>query len=243
MKRCLIAIFLMTAMLWCDLVAQAQEKQEASPPAFVDEDGDGIDDRVTFRHRLSQRSRGSALLWVLSAQLTEAQRMALQARINELLEGGAELPEVRRAIFAQLEGFGVDLTETFLTRLSAVLTEDQMSALRKKAEALKANGATYHRIYREIRDELAVMGINWEGQRPDYSSSRLTEGEMFELQKKIDKLIADGVSRVEIQQAIHAELEEIKRRNRRRSRTADDRGGPPPRSPEERNERSGNQGN
>lgn len=241
MKRCLIAIFLMTAMLWCDLVAQAQEKQEASPPAFVDEDGDGIDDRVTFRHRLSQRSRGSALLWVLSARLTEAQRMALQARINELLEGGAELPEVRRAIFAQLEGFGVDLTETFLTRLSAVLTEDQMSALRKKAEALKANGATYHRIYREIRDELAVMGINWEGQRPDYSSSRLTEGEMFELQKKIDKLIADGVSRVEIQQAIHAELEEIKRRNRRRSRTADDRGGPPPRSPEK--ERSRNQGN
>ena len=241
MKRCLIAILLMTATLWCDAVAQAQEKQEASPPAFVDENGDGIDDRVTFRHRLSQRSRGSALLWVLSAQLTEAQRMALQARINELLEGGAELPEVRRAIFAELEGFGVDLTETFLTRLSAVLTEDQMSALRKKAEALKANGATYHRIYREIRDELAVMGINWEGQRPDYSSSQLTEDQMSELQKKIDKLIADGASRVEIQKTIHAELEEIKRRNRRRGRAAEDRGGPQPRSPEK--ERSGNQGN
>ena len=122
-----------------------------------------------------------------------------------------------------------------------MLTEDQMSALRKKAEDLKANGATYYRIYREIRDELAVMGINWEGQRPDYSGSQLTEGEMSELQKKIDKLIADGASRVEIQKAIHAELEEIKRRNRRRSRTADDRGGPPPRSPER--ERSGKQGN
>jgi len=88
---------------------------------------------------------------------------------------------------------------------------------------------------------LAVMGINWEGQRPDYSGSQLTEGEMSELQKKIDKLIADGASRVEIQKAIHAELEEIKRRNRRRSRTAGDRGGPPPRSPER--ERSGKQGN
>lgn len=240
MKRYLIAIFLTTAMLWCDAIARAQEKQEESPPTFVDEDGDGIDDRVTFRHRLSQRSRGSALLWVLSAPLTKAQRMALQARINELLEGGAELPEIRRAIFAELEGFGVDLTETFLTRLSAVLTEDQMSALRKKAEALKANGATYQRIYREIRDELAVMGINWEGQRPDYSGSRLTEGEMSELQKKIDKLIADGASRVEIQKAIHAELEEIKRRNRRRSRTAGDRGGPPPRSPEREKEKSTN---
>ena len=241
MKRCLIAILLMTAMLWCDAFANTQEKQEESPPAFVDEDGDGIDDRVTFRHRLSQRSRGSALLWVLSAQLTEAQRMDLQARINKLLAEEATPREIRRAIFAELEGFGVDLTETFLTRLNAVLTEDQMSALRKKAEDLKANGATYYRIYREIRDELAVMGINWEGQRPDYSGSQLTEGEMSELQKKIDKLIADGASRVEIQKAIHVELEEIKRRNRRRSRTADDRGGPPPRSPER--ERSGKQGN
>ena len=51
---------------------------------------------------------------------------------NSLRLEGLFLPE--------LEGFGVDLTETFLTRLSAVLTEDQMSALRKKAEALKANG-------------------------------------------------------------------------------------------------------
>ncbi len=242
MKRYLIAILLMTAMLWCDLVAQAQEKQEESPPAFVDEDGDGIDDRVTFRHRLSQRSRGSALLWVLSAPLTEAQRMALQAKINELLEGGAELREIRRAIFVELEDFGVDLTETFLTRLSAVLTEDQMAALRKKAEVLKANGATYQRIYREIRDELAVMGINWEGQRPDYSSSQLTEDQMSDLQKKIDKLIADGASRVEIQKAIHAELEEITRRNRRRSRAAGDRGGQPM-SSERKKQRSGKQGN
>ncbi|MXZ10880.1 MAG: hypothetical protein F4Y79_15740 [Gemmatimonadetes bacterium] len=241
MKRYLIAIFVIIATLWCDAFANTQEKQEESPPAFVDENGDGIDDRVTFRHRQGLRSRGSALLWVLSAQLTKAQRTTLQARINELLAEEATPREIRRAIFAELEGFGVDLTETFLTRLNAVLTEDQMSALRKKAEALKANGATYYRIYREIRDELAVMGINWEGQRPDYSGSQLTEGEMSDLQKKIDKLIADGASRVEIQKAIHVELEEIKRRNRRRSRTAGDRGGPPPRSPER--ERSGKQGN
>ncbi|MDE2698643.1 MAG: hypothetical protein OXI23_07235 [Gemmatimonadota bacterium] len=241
MKRCLIAIFLIIATLWCDAFANTQEKQEESPPAFVDENGDGIDDRVTFRHRQGLRSRGSALLWVLSAQLTKVQRTTLQAKINELLAEEATAREIRMAIFAELEGFGVDLTETFLTRLNAVLTEDQMAALRKKAEALKANGATYYRIYREIRDELAVMGINWEGQRPDYSGSQLTEGEMSDLQKKIDKLIADGASRVEIQKAIHAELEEIKRRNRRRSRTAGDRGGPPPRSPER--ERSGKQGN
>ena len=241
MKRCLIAIFLIIATLWCDAFANTQEKQEESPPAFVDENGDGIDDRVTFRHRQGLRSRGSALLWVLSAQLTKVQRTTLQAKINELLAEEATAREIRMAIFAELEGFGVDLTETFLTRLNAVLTEDQMAALRKKAEALKANGATYYRIYREIRDELAVMGINWEGQRPDYSGSQLTEGEMSDLQKKIDKLIADGASRVEIQKAIHAELEEIRRRNRRRSRAADERGGPPPRSPER--ERSGKQGN
>ncbi len=241
MKRYLIAIFVIIATLWCDAFANTQEKQEESPPAFVDENGDGIDDRVTFRHRQGLRSRGSALLWVLSAQLTKVQRTTLQARINELLAEEATAREIRMAIFAELEGFGVDLTETFLTRLNAVLTEDQMAALRKKAEALKANGATYYRIYREIRDELAVMGINWEGQRPDYSGSQLTEGEMSDLQKKIDKLIADGASRVEIQKAIHAELEEINRRNRRRSRTAGDRGGPPPRSPER--ERSGKQGN
>ncbi len=242
MKRCLIAILLMIATLWCGSVAKTQEKQEESPLAFVDENGDGIDDRVTFRHRLSLRSRGSALLWVLAAPLTKAQRIALQVRINELLAGGAEPREIRRAIFAELEGFGVDLTETFLTRLNAVLTEDQMSALRKKAEALKANGATYNRIYREIRDELAVMGINWERQRPDYYNSLLTEGQMSVLQKKIDKLVADGASRVEIQKAINAELEEIMRRNRRRSRTSGDRGGSPSRLSEEKKEKSGKKG-
>ena len=73
MKRCLIAILLMIATLWCGSVANTQGKQEESPPAFVDENGDGIDDRVTFRHRLSLRSRGSALLWVLAAPLTKAQ--------------------------------------------------------------------------------------------------------------------------------------------------------------------------
>ena len=74
MKRYLIAILLIIATLWCDAFANTQEKQEESPPAFVDEDGNGIDDRVTFRHRQGLRSRGSALLWVLSAQLTKAQR-------------------------------------------------------------------------------------------------------------------------------------------------------------------------
>lgn len=240
MKRSLIAILLMTAMLWCDAVARAEEKQEKLPPTFVDENGDGIDDRVTFRHRQGLRSRGSALLWVLSAQLTKAQRVALQVRINELLAEEATPREIRRAIFSELEGFGVDLTETFLTRLNALLTKDQMDALRKKAEALKARGATYYRIYREIRDELAVMGISWEGQRPDYSRSQLTEGQMSVLQEKIDKLIADGASRVEIQKVINAELEKIMRRNRRRSRAADDRDSPPPRSPEIEKSRSTN---
>jgi len=210
MKQQLILIFglVIIATVWYG-PALAQKKDETPPPAFIDENGDGIDDRATFRHRQSQKMGGSTLLSVLSAQLTKAQRTALQAKINELLANGSTAHEIQKAVFAELENFGVDLTDTFLTRFKTVLTEEQMSELRKKVEGLKAEGATYREIQKAIHDELTQMGIAQGRRGPDRVGSLITEDQMSTLQKKIDGLVAEGASRRDIQKAINAELRSL----------------------------------
>lgn len=208
MKRWMI-LMLGLAALWSGPSAQAQEKDEALAPAFIDENGDGIDDRETFRHRQSRRLGGSALLSVLSAQLTKAQRTALQAKINELLSGGATPDQIQDAVFAELESFGVDLTATFLGQFETRLTADQMAALRTRIDALKAEGASYMDIHRALHSELADLGIDWGERKPDHFGSLMTRDQMTELQKKIDGLVADGASRTDIQKAIDAEMEAL----------------------------------
>ena len=249
MKRWVITMLglLMAVTFCCETVAQAQEKKS---PVFVDEDGDGIDDRATFRHRQARSVGGGALLSVLSAQLTEAQRTALQAKINALLASGASADEIQKAVFAELEGFGVDLTGAFLTRFDKMLTKDQKVKLRKKAEALKAKGAAYGDIQRAMQSEMASMGIAWNKRDSDPFGAMITKDQMSALQKKIDGLVAGGASRIDVQKAIDKELKAMgidlpsrARRNpsdfwrdRRKGRGSSGRGGQPHR-PEKKSDK------
>ncbi|MCZ6634540.1 MAG: hypothetical protein O7G87_14130 [bacterium] len=209
----------MAAMLWGGPVAEAQDTgEEAAPtPSFVDENGDGIDDRQTMRHRRGRRGRrapqGGALMSVVTAELTEEQRAALQEKINGLMADGATKQQIQDAIHAELEAFGVDVTGNFLNKFGSVLTEEQMAGLQAKVDALKADGATYSDIQTAVRAELETLGIERPGRTRRgpgaHLGSVLTEEQRAGIQAKVDALIADGAPRTEIRTAINAELEAL----------------------------------
>lgn len=169
---------------------------------FIDEDGDGIHDRAAFRHRRG----GSALLSLISAQLTDVQRAALQEKISALISNGATHLEIQEAVFAELEGFGIDVIAAYLERFSPALTEEQLAGLKGKLDALKANGATQAEIRAALHQEITALGV-FNGDRGlDRLGRILTEEQMADLQVKIDALVAQGAARSDIHAAIQAEL-------------------------------------
>ncbi len=197
------------ALLWAGPTVEAQDNGDAPPPGFVDENGDGIDDGVSFRHRRGGRHRGGALMSVVFSNLTKEQRASLQEKINTLITSGATQEEIHEAVHAELEGFGVDVIGDYLNRYSGRLTEDQLASLKETAEALKAEGATYRDIQAAVREELVELGITKPAKGLYRLSSVLTEDQMSVLQGKIDALVAEGASRGDIRAAIGAELETL----------------------------------
>jgi len=193
--------------VWDSPVANAQDSAEDPVPAFVDENGDGIDDNAAMRHRRGRRS--GKLLSVVFAELSEEERAALQEMINGLIANGATRTEINDAIFSELEGYGVDLTDNHLERLGSVLSEEQLSSLQEKIDALKADGATHSEIQAAIRSEMESLGIERGKKRPPGLGSVLSEEQMASLQAKIDGLVSEGASRTEIREAINVELETL----------------------------------
>ena len=175
--------------------------------SFVDEDGDGIHDNVTFKHRFGRRGR-----WArrgLRGQLTEEQRAALKEKIAALKAEDATKAEIRAAIDAQFEEWGIEAPERSLGRLGSLLTEEQQTALKEKIGALKAEDATRA----EIREAIGAQLEEWDIEVPERGSGRLgsllTEEQHVALREKIDALKAEDATRAEIHTAIHAELEAL----------------------------------
>lgn len=84
---------------------QAQANSDA---AYQDEDGDGIDDRDRARHRMGRRGifgNGPRL------QLDATQRAELKALVDGLRESEATREEVRTAVDAKLDEWGVERSE------------------------------------------------------------------------------------------------------------------------------------
>jgi uncharacterized small protein (DUF1192 family) len=205
MKHGMMFLLVLATLGWHAPVVYAQDATEGT--TFVDENGDGIDDNARLKHRFGHR-HGGMLLSVVSAQLTEEQRAALQEKINALIAAGATHTEIQNAVFTELESFGIDVTALYLNRYSSVLTEEQMAALKTKIDVLKAEGATFDTIHTAIRTELASLGITWPGKGNDLDrlGTVLTAEQLATLQAKVDALVAEGASREAIHEAIHAEL-------------------------------------
>ncbi len=208
MKHWIMFLLVLAALIGHAPVVYAQDATERT--TFVDENGDGIDDNARLKHRFGHR-HGGMLLSVVSAQLTEEQRAALQEKINALIAAGATHTEIQNAIFTELENFGIDVTALYLNRYSSVLTEEQLAALKTKIDALKSKGATFDTIHTAIRSELTSLGITWPGKGNDLDrlGAMLTAEQMVTLQAKVDALVAEGASREAIHEAIHAELKAL----------------------------------
>ena len=212
MKRCMILGIALSLVLILGGESPVQARDAASDtrPAFVDENGDGIDDNITFRHRFGRwHGRGFGLL---PAPLTEEQRAALKDKIAALVEDGATKDEIREAVYGELKVLGIDVFSGYFKRLDSMLTDEQRAALQEKVDALKAEDATYAEIHEAIRADLESLGVaehrkGFRGFRRLYSV--LTDEQIVSLQEKIDALKTEGATRDEIRTAAKAELEAL----------------------------------
>ena len=95
---CSIALAL-TCALW------SGQDARAAGPVFVDENADGIDDNVRISYHRGHRGvlggRGA------SSQLTEEQRAELKTLVDGLKESDTSREDIRAAVKAKLEEWGV----------------------------------------------------------------------------------------------------------------------------------------
>ena len=237
----------LTGVLW------GGQDVQAAGPVFVDENADGIDDNVRISYHRGRRGvlgqRGP------SSQLTEEQRAELKALVDGLKESETSKEDIRAAVKAKLEEWGVEfpersavspglaklltdeqeaelttliagLKESDTSRediraaveakleewgverpergLDALLTEDQETAIRVLVEWLKAEGKSSTEIRAAVNEQLEAWGI----ERPERGlAAVLTEAQEAELKTLIEGLRASDTSREDIRAAVDAQLE------------------------------------
>ena len=93
----------LTGVLW------GGQDVQAAGPVFVDENADGIDDNVRISHHRGRRGvlgqRGG------SSQLTKEQRAELKALVDGLKESETSKEDIRAAVKAKLEEWGIEFPE------------------------------------------------------------------------------------------------------------------------------------
>ena len=173
---------------------------KAAGPVFVDENADGIDDNVRISYHRGRRGvlggRGT------SSQLTEEQRAELKTLVDGLKESDTSREDIRAAVKAKLEEWGIERPER---GLDALLTEDQETAIKVLIEWLRAEGKSSEEIRTAVNEQLEEWGI----ERPERGlAAVLTEDQEAELKTLIDGLRASDTSREDIRAAVDAKLEE-----------------------------------
>jgi len=118
------------------------------------------------------------------ANLTEDQRAEIRAKVTEMKKAGAAREEIREAVGAMLQGYGVELPEDLgqhprhrrpgLRRLCADLTEDQRAAIRTKVETLKAEQASPEEIRAAVREMLVEYGVELPEAAPEETAPDIT---------------------------------------------------------------------
>ena len=136
---------------------QAQANSDA---AYQDEDGDGIDDRDRARHRMGRRGifgNGPRL------QLDATQRAELKALVDGLRESEATREEVRTAVDAKLDEWGVERPErpdgSEREGRHSALSEDQRAELKALVDGLRESEATREEIRTAVDAKLDEWGV------------------------------------------------------------------------------------
>lgn len=188
----------LTCALW------GGQDAEAAGPVFVDENADGIDDNVRISYHRGRKGvfgrRGS------SSQLTEEQRAELKTLVDGLKESDTSREDIRAAVKAKLEKWGVEFPErpAISSGLAEVLTDDQEAALTTLIEGLRASDMSREDIRAAVDAKLEEWGI----ERPERGlDALLTEDQEVAITVLIEWLRAEGKSNEEIRVAVNEQLE------------------------------------
>lgn len=207
MRQWITATAVAAVVTCVGLPHQAQAQDEIDDAGFVDENADGVHDG--FHGRRHHRH-----LAHLAAQLTEEQIAELRATIEELKESDATREEMKTAVDAVLESFGVDVPDVgdhLAARFGDALTDEQIQAIVDKVNTLREAGATRDVVQGAVHDLLEGYGVDLPDVT-DHLTARfgemLTEEQLAQLVEEVTALEDAGATRDEIRAAVDASLED-----------------------------------
>ena len=150
--------------------------------------------------------------------LTEEQRETVREKIAELREAGVERGEIRAAVDAMLEEYGVELPAGAGHRFGpppfmADLTDEQREALHVKMSEMRSEGATREEIRSAMGEILEGYGVelpeHWgEGRSPRGFFGKLTGEQREAVREKMREMRGAGASREEVRAAVRQMLEQ-----------------------------------
>jgi hypothetical protein len=126
-------------------------------PAFVDENGDGINDVVGKHHRHGRRG----ILGSAGAQLSDVQKTEIKTIVDGLKASEATREEVRAAVEAKFADWGIALPErpSITAVLGDALSEGQATELTALIDGLRASDASREDIHAAVEGQLETWGI------------------------------------------------------------------------------------
>jgi len=150
------------------------------------------------------------------SQLTDEQKGELQQLLDSLRDSGATPKEIRDAINAKLEEWGIEIPELSDKQRPeppwmSQFTDEQKVELQQLLDSLRESGATPEETREAINAKLKEWGIELPAQpqaREPPWMSQLTAEQKAELQQLVGSLRESGATPQEIRDAVNAKLEE-----------------------------------
>ena len=158
-------------------------------------------------------------------QLTDAQKQEIQQLMDSLRQSGATPQEVRDAVNAKLQEWGIQLPElsggqptnsTLPPRdppWMTQVTDAQKQEIQQMVQSMKDSGATQQEIRDAVNAKLQGWGIqvpqdNGGQPRQPPWMSQLTDQQKQEIKQLMDSLTQSGATPQEIRDAVNAKLQE-----------------------------------
>lgn len=155
--------------------AQSEDADDSADPvevpAFVDVDGDGINDATRRRHAVRNRALAQAHIKqqaremnTVREQLNDQQRAELDELVNALQAEGKNRGEIHAEVTTKLGEFGVTLPDTWKeTPREYVggnrLSEAQRTEMQSIISGLRENGATNEQVRAAISAKFNEWGV------------------------------------------------------------------------------------
>jgi DNA-binding transcriptional regulator YhcF (GntR family) len=154
-------------------------------------------------------------------RLTEEQREAIHAKVEEMRTAGASRDEIHEAVREMLEGYGITPPERPPEghgpggHFRDQLTEEQREAIHAKVEEMRTAGASRDEIHEAVREMLEGYGITPPERPPEghgpggHFRDQLTEEQRQAIRARIREMREAGASHDEIHEAVREMLSEF----------------------------------